>query len=162
MFEYFKLIGSGPNDLSAAIHGGLGIILLASFIWAVEAVLNKSPEAFKRLKIGSIVMAAASFLTIAYGNIIYIAYRAKDGVQPWLKANNIYWFHTLGMEFKEFAALFSFPLAIAIAYTLFTMSDDWFKSDWARKTVKISLFIAIFFTFSAFILGAAVTKAKAI
>jgi uncharacterized membrane protein required for colicin V production len=74
----------------------------------------------------------------------------------------MYYYHTLGMEFKEFAALFSFPLAIAIAYTVYTMSEDWFKSEWARKTVKIGLFLAVFFTFAAFILGAAVTKVKAV
>lgn len=162
MFEYFKLIGNGSNDLSAAIHGGIGFILLAAFIGAIEAVSNPSSAALKRLKIGSIVLTVASFLTIVYGNIIYIAYRAKDGVQPWFKANDMYYYHTLGMEFKEFAALFSFPLAIAIAYTVYTMSEDWFKSEWARKTVRISLFLGIFFTFAAFILGAAVTKAKAV
>ncbi|HBP63094.1 MAG TPA: hypothetical protein DD730_02205 [Desulfosporosinus sp.] len=162
MFDYFKLIGSGPNDLSAAIHGGLGIILLASFIWAAEAVLNKSPEAYKRLKIGTIVMSVSSFLTIVYGNIVYIPYRAANGAQPWLKAHDIYFYHTLGMEFKEFAALFSLPLAVAIMYSVIIMSEDWFKSDWARKTVKYGLYLAIFFTFAAFILGAAITKAKAV
>jgi len=162
MFDYLKLMGSGPNSFSTAIHGLFGFILLGAFIWAIEAVYNKSPEALGRLKTGSIVMAVSSFLCIAYGNLIYIAYRAKDGVQPWLKANNMYYYHTLGMELKEFIALFTFPLAVAIAYTVYTMSDDWFESKWARNTVRLALFAAIIYTFGSLGLGAMITKARSV
>jgi len=162
MLDYLKLIGSGPYDLSAALHGLFGFLLFGVFIWAVEAVNNKSPEAFERLKKGSIAMVIFSFLSIAYGNAIYIAYRAKDGVQPWLRANDMYHYHTLGMELKEFIALFTFPLAVVIAYVVFTMSEDWFESTWARNTVRIALYAAILYTFIALGLGAMITKAKAV
>jgi hypothetical protein len=162
MLDYLKLMGSGPNDLSAAIHGFLGFILFGAFVWAVEAVSNNSPAALLRLKKGSLVMVLSSFLCIAYGNVVYIAYRAKDGVQPWLKAQNIYYYHSLGMELKEFVALFTFPLAVAIAYTVYTMSEDWFASTWARNTVRVALFAAILYTFAALGLGAMITKAKAV
>jgi hypothetical protein len=162
MLEYLKLVGSGPNDLSAATHGFLGFILFGAFIWAIEAVNNQSPESLKRLKLGSIIMVISSFLCIAFGNVVYIAYRAKDGVQPWLQVHNIYYYHTLGMELKEFAALFTFPLAVAIAYTVHIMSDDWFESPWARNTVKVALYCAIIYTLVALGLGAMITKAKSV
>ena len=162
MLEYLKIIGSGPNDWNAAIHGFLGLVLFGSFVWGIEAVNNPSRQALKRLKLGSLIMVISSFLCIAYGNVVYIAYRAKDGVQPWLQAHNMYYYHTLGMELKEFAALFTFPLAVAIAYTVYTMSDRWFESPWARKVVKAALYFAIIYTVIALGLGAMITKAKSV
>lgn len=162
MLDYLKLVGSGPNDWAAEIHGLFGFILFGAFIWALEALYNKSPEALKRLKLGSIVMVLSSFLSIAFGNAIYIAYRAKEGVQPWFKAHDMYYYHTLGMEFKEFISLFTLPLSVAIAYTVYTMSEDWFESAWARNTVRIALYAAILYTFAALGLGAMITKAKSV
>lgn len=162
MLDYLKLVGSGPNDWNAAIHGLFGFLLFGVFIWAIEAVNNKSPEAFNRLKLGSLAMVILSFLAIAYGNIVYIAYRAQDGVQPWFRAHNMYYYQSLGMELKEFISLFTLPLAVAIAYTVYTMSEDWFESPWARNTVRIGLYAAVLYTFAVLGLGALITKAKSV
>lgn len=159
--SYFQLIGEGPYALPSALHGALGFILALALAFSLEAMLNLNSNSIKRLKVTTVVISVVSFLAIFYGNLVYIGYRAGGGVREFFLKNYPV-AHTYGMEFKEFIALFSLPLAVVSAYIVWTMGEDLIKNKWIRYTLAASLVLCFVYTVGAFGLAAAITKIKAV
>ncbi|SMB98169.1 hypothetical protein SAMN00808754_2169 [Thermanaeromonas toyohensis ToBE] len=156
-----QFIGTSPWHWKAAFHGLFAFILLISFVWSFEAIIGISPASIRRLKIGTIVMSAASFLTIVWGTWLYIGYRLPDNARAWLIKNAPY-VHKFGMEFKEFIALFSLPLAVTAAYIVWTMGEELIENKYARYALLVCVTLGFIYIAAAFGLGAAITKVKAV
>jgi len=159
--SYFQLIGEGPYALSSALHGAFGFLLALALAFSLEAVLNLNGGSIKRLRITTIVISVVSFLAIFYGNIVYIGYRSSGGVREYF-LKNYPAAHAYGMEFKEFIALFSLPMAVVAAYIVWTMREDLISNKWLRYTFITCLVLAFIYTVGAFGLAAAITKIKAV
>lgn len=155
------LIGQGFWHRLAAWHGLFAFILLVSFVWSFEAILNLNPASLRRLKIGTLLMPIVSFLTIFLGTWLYIGYRSPDNARAWL-LKNAPLVHKFGMEFKEFIAIFSLPLAVVAAYIVWTFGEDLIERRWARNAVFVCVLLAFLCTMTAFGLGALITKTKAV
>ncbi|MGI9861129.1 hypothetical protein SDD30_07055 [Moorella naiadis] len=156
-----QFLGPSPWGWIGAIHGLLGFILLVAFATSFEAIANLNPASIRRLRISTLVMSGVAFFTIIMGNWIYIGYRLPDNARAWLIKNAPY-VHKLGMEFKEFIALFSLPLAVTAAYIVWTMGEDLIENKYLRYALAICVTLAFLYTTVAFGLGAAITKVKAV
>lgn len=155
------MIGDGAYAMSAALHGAFGLLLVVAFAVSFESLLSLNGNSLRRLRVTTIAVSFISFITIVYGNILYIGYRSSGGVREYL-LNTLPVAHKYGMEFKEFIALFSLPLAVVAAYIVWTMGEDLIKNKWMRYTVMTCLAMAFLYTAGAFGLGAAITKIKSV
>lgn len=159
--SYFQLIGEGAYALPSALHGAFAFLLAIAIAVSFETLLNLNSNSLKRLRISTIAISVISFITIFYGNIVYIGYRSSGGVREYL-LQNLPAAHKYGMEFKEFIALFSLPLVVVAAYIVWTMGEDLIKNKWMRYTVMTCIGLAFLYTAGAFGLAAAITKIKAV
>lgn len=114
-----------------------------------------------QLEFGGVVNVFLAFLTILFGNRIYIYYRAAQGPRTYF-LENAPEIHKIFFEFKEFAALFTLPLAVAAAYLFLTYRDQLLRSKNLRILAAILLALTFFYFLVAFGLGAAITKLRAI
>ncbi len=114
-----------------------------------------------QLKFGGVVNALLAFLTILFGNRIYIFYRASQGPRTYF-LENAPEIHKIFFEFKEFAALFTLPLAVAAAYLFLVYRDQLLRSKNLRTLAAILLILTFSYFLVAFGLGAAITKLRAI
>lgn len=160
------LAGPSRYAIAGAIHGLSATLLfivsvvglyLGFRLWAGRI------RAFPDLQLVTTVIAATSFLTILFGNWIYIPYRAKvpDSPRSFFLANAPE-IHKIFFEFKEFAALFTLPLAVAATYILWRYGRQILDRTWTRTAVALLLALHFFYFSAAFGLGAAVTKLKSI
>src|SRR5438046_1768362 len=97
-------------------------------------------SAFADLQLLAVVMATMSFLAIVFGNWLYIFYRAKDAGSPrsYFMANAPE-IHKIFFEFKEFGALFTLPLTVVAAFTLWRYGSQVMERPWLRYTVAVVL-----------------------
>jgi hypothetical protein len=111
--------------------------------------------------VGSVVNATTAFLTVLSGNWIYIPYRAADGPRSYFlqHAPEI---HKVFFEFKEFAALFTVPLAVVAAYLLIRYGGVLYQRKGLSTIVAVLLTLVFFYFIVAFGLGAAVTKLRSV
>lgn len=105
------------------------------------------------------VNAFLAFLTILFGNRIYIFYRAQGGPRSHFM-ENMPEIHKIFFEFKEFAALFTLPLAVAAAFLFLVYRDQLLRSKGLRGITAALLALTFFYFLVAFGLGAAITKLK--
>jgi len=160
------------REFGALIHGmGFGALFLLAFSGALAGFYSLRPELItaagvteriKRLKVGVVAMAVASWGTVITGTyIIYPWYRAKlpDSPKSLLLANpdTADW-HEFGMEWKEHIAWISPMLATVAAFVVLYYGVDLIKNDRARK-IAMWLLVAAFVTAAvAGLLGALITK----
>lgn len=163
---FTTIVGRGKYDLAAAMHGLISLLYL--FVATIALYLGwklftERVKGVADLQLISAVMSALSLLAIVFGNWIYIPYRASNpsSAKSWLLANNPD-VHKIFFEFKEFTALFTFPLSVAAAYILWRYGNQVITRKWMRITVALILALGFFYLVVAFGLGAAVTKARAI
>lgn len=159
-----KLLGESAYSLRSAFHGLFaGIFMVTVTIGVYQAIRLWSGTGLniRELEIGSVVNAAACFLTILFGNWIYIPYRAPGGPRFHFleKAPEI---HKIFFEFKEFTALFTLPLAITAAYLICRYGERLSQNRVLRETVALLLVLTFFYFVVAFGLGAAITKLKSV
>lgn len=159
-----KLLGESDYGIRSAFHGLFaGIFMITSTIGLYQALrLWRGSELnISELEMGSVVNAAACFLAILFGNWLYIPYRAEGGPRTYF-LQNMPEIHKIFFEFKEFAALFTLPLAVAAAYIICRYSANLVPNRRLRETVALLLVLSFFYFILAFGLGAAVTKLKAV
>ncbi|MBI1800794.1 MAG: hypothetical protein HYR71_04110, partial [Chloroflexi bacterium] len=116
-------------------------------------------KAFHDLQLMSVVVSTLSFITIAFGNWIYIGYRSAGGARVYFLTHYPE-LHKVFFEFKEFVALFTFPLAVAATYILLRYGEQLLQRRWLKATVAVLLAMVFFFFVVAFSLGAAITRIK--
>jgi hypothetical protein len=156
------LLGEGGYAAIAAFHGlsaGVMMVVVTIGLYLAYQLFMGQIVNLRDLRLLSVVNATMAFITIVFGNWIYVGYRANDGVREWLLANNPE-AHKIFFEFKEYMALFTLPLAVLAAYLLLRYDMALFERRWLRATVAVVLALTFFYFTLAFGLGAAITKIR--
>lgn len=159
-----KLLGESIYGIRSAFHGlfaGIFMITVTIGLYQAFRLWARVPLNIKELEIGSLLNAAACFLTIVFGNWVYIPYRAPGGPKSHF-LQNVSEIHKVFFEFKEFAALFTFPLTIAAAYLICRYGERLNSNRQLREMTALLLVLAFFYFVVAFGLGAAITKLKSV
>ena len=156
------LLGENEYALEGALHGvSAGLFMVTATIGLFQAyrLLTGTIQHSAQLEFGGVVNAFLAFLTILFGNRIYIFYRAQGGPRTYFmeQAPEI---HKIFFEFKEFVALFTLPLAVVSAFLFLVYRDQLLKSRGLRNIATIMLVLTFFYFLVAFGLGAAITKLK--
>jgi len=159
-----QLLGESDYRLRGAFHGLFAMIfMITSTIGLYQALRlwRGSAVDIAELEIGSVVNAAACFLTIIFGNWVYIPYRMQGGPRSHFleTAPEI---HKIFFEFKEFMALFTLPLTVVAAYIICFYGAKLIPNRVLRATVALTLVLSFFYFVVAFGLGAAITKLKSV
>lgn len=163
---FATLLGPSAYALGAAIHGLTALILLVNVtigLYLGWRLFMGRIEAFPDLQIVTTVMATLSFVTIASGNWISVAYRADTPDSP-----RAYFLatmpdvHNVFFKFKEVTALFTLPLSVAAAFIAWHYGREIVAPGWTRRTMAILIALCFFYFLMVFGLGAAVTKLKAL
>lgn len=158
------LVGDTQWKLISAFHGmSATIFLLGSTIavylaWRLYIGEIKAFKDLKWLAAFSTIMSAA---TIAFGTWIYIAYRAPGGPRSFF-LGNMPEIHAIFFEFKEFIALFTFPMFLTATYILWRYGEPLVNHREARAVPSIMLLLGWTFLVIAYVLGAAITKLRGV
>ena len=163
---FATLIGPSAYALSGALHGMFAFLLMVVVtigLYVAWSLFVGRLKAFSDLQLITTVMATLAFLTIVFGNWVYIAYRANTPDSPrsyfLAKMPDV---HKVFFEFKEYVALFTLPLSVAAAYIVWRYGKQILERDWTRTAVAILVALHFFYFVMAFGLGAAFTKLKAV
>jgi cytochrome bd-type quinol oxidase subunit 1 len=159
-----ELLGESAYRVRSAFHGLFaGIFMVTMTIGLYEAFRLWSGKEIRirELEIGSVVNAVVCFLTIVFGNWIYIPYRAASGPRTHFLATSPE-IHKIFFEFKEFTALFTLPLVVTAAYLIFRYGEKLNFNKPLREMTALVLVLAFFYFVVAFGLGAAITKLKSV
>ncbi len=157
-----NLLLSTKWSVIGEIHGISAVVILISIAVALyqsSRLLIGEDYAYRDLRFASAVTALMAFITIAFGNWIYMGYRAPGSVQEFF-LQNAPELHGVFFEFKAGIALFTFPLAVAATFILYRYGPQIRENYWLRTVVFMLLAFAFIFFLIAFGLGAAVTKIK--
>lgn len=173
--EFWTLVhgmGFGALYLLAFAGGLAGLYSLRTQFVTPEGI----SERVKRLRWGTIIMAACVWLTVIVGTyIVYPWYRAKPPEAVVLTSQTQelaqfprYWllaaeetagYHEFGMEWKEHVAWISPLIATVVAFGIFNYGAELARRPRARN-ILITLFILAFAVAGiAGVLGALITKA---
>lgn len=156
------LLGESSYAVISAFHGlsaGVMMVVVTIGLYLGYQLFEGQLVNLRDLKLLSVVNATMAFITILFGNWIYIGYRSKGGVREWLLANNPE-AHKIFFEFKEYMALFTLPLAVLAAYLLYRYDMGLLERRWLRVVVAVALALTFFYFTVAFGLGAAITKIR--
>ena len=159
-----RLLGNSRYALEGALHGvAAGLFMITATIGLFQAyrLLTGTIQHSGQLEFGSLFNALLAFLTIFFGNRIYIFYRAAQGPRTYF-LENAPEIHKIFFEFKEFAALFTLPLAVAAAALFLIYRDQLLRSTALRNLAALLLALTFFYLIVAFGLGAAITKLRAL
>ena len=158
------LLGDQVAAIRGAIHGtAAGLFMVTSTIGVFQAYRIATGKAanIAELQIGSVVNAMMAILTVISGNWVYIPYRAPMGPRShFLEVAPAV--HNVFFEFKEFAALFTVPLAVVAAYLLVRYGRQLYRYRGLSTTVAVMLLLVFFYFTVAFGLGAAITRLKSV
>lgn len=159
-----QLLGQSEYSIRSAFHGLLaGIFMVTVTIGVYQAFRLWSGVQInmRELELGCVVNTAACFLTILFGNWLYIPYRAQGGPRSHF-LETVPEIHKIFFEFKEFTALFTLPLLVAATYIIWRYGDRLNSNPRLRATVALLLTLGFFYFVVAFGLGAAITKLKSV
>jgi len=154
------LVGDTQWHYISAFHGlGATMFLLGATIavylsWRLFIGEIKAFDDLKWLTTFSAVMAA---VTIAFGNWIYIAYRAPGGPRSYF-LETLPEIHAVFFEFKEFIALFTLPTMVASTFLIWKYGPALKGNPELRAAASITFLLGWAFLLLAYILGAAITK----
>ena len=158
------LLGPSQQAIRGALHGtAAGLFMVTSTVGLFQAYRIFAGRVWNlaEIQLGSVINAALALLTIISGNWLYIPYRAPEGPRSHFLqvAPEV---HKVFFEFKEFAALFTFPLAVAAAYLLVRYGRELHERRGLSSVVAALLILVFFYFVVTFGLGAAITKLKAV
>ncbi len=156
------LLGESRYALEGALHGvAAGLFMVTATIGLFQAyrLLTGSILHMAQLEFGGVINAFLAFLTILFGNRIYIFYRASAGPRTYF-LENMPAIHKIFFEFKEFAALFTLPLSVAVAFLFLVYREQILRSKGLRSLAAVLLALNFFYFIVAFCLGAAITKLR--
>ena len=159
-----KLLGPGAGAVPAALHGMMAFLYLfvgTIGLYLAWRLMTGHIRAFADLQLLAVVAATFSFLTVCFGNWLYIYYRAPvpDSPRSYF-VKNMPPVHGIFFEFKEFTALFTLPLTVCAAFILWRYGLQVLERRWLRYAVAVCLALSFFYLVVAFGLGAAVTKLR--
>ncbi len=158
------LLGESRYAMEGALHGvAAGLFMVTATIGLFQGyrLVTGTIQHSAQLVAGSVLNAFLAFLTILFGNRIYIFYRSAQGPRTYF-LENAPEIHKIFFEFKEFSALFTLPLAVTAAFLFLTYRDRLLGSRGLRNLAALLLLLTFFYFLVAFGLGAAITKLRAI
>jgi len=154
------LLGDSSWAVISVFHGlGATAFLLAATIATYLAwrLYIGEIRAFKDLKWLAAFSTFMSGVTIAFGNWIYIGYRAPGGPRAFFLAN-MPEIHAVFFEFKEFIALFTLPMMAVATFMLWRYGEGIVKDKELRAVASIPVLLGWVYLLLAYVLGAAITK----
>lgn len=159
-----ELLGESAEAVRGALHGttaGLFMVTATVGLFQGYRLFAGHARSVAELQVGSVVNTTLAFLTILLGNWVYIPYRAPGGPRSYFleHAPEV---HKVFFEFKEFAALFTLPLAAAASFILIYYAGTAIRRRDLSTLVAVLLALVFFYFLVAFGLGAAVTKLKSV
>jgi len=158
------LVGDTQWHYVSAFHGlGATVFLLGSTIAVYLAwrLYTGQLTAFRDLKWLTAFSAFMSSVTIAFGNWIYIAYRAAGGPRSYF-LGTLPEIHEIFFEFKEFIALFTLPMMLAATFLLWRYGPGIVKHKELRAAASLSVLLGWVYMILAYVLGAAITKLRGV
>lgn len=159
-----KLLGDSRYAIPSALHGISSLVyVIVGTVLAYLAYLLYTDrlERYHDLKVLSALAALFSFVTIVFGNWIYIYYRATGGPRGYFLENEPA-LHEVFFEFKEFVALLTLPLSVAAATIIAREGEHLRSRPLTRQVVAVLLLLSWVFLMLAFGLGAAITKIRGV
>ena len=161
---FAQLMGPSQEAIRGALHGTAAMLFMVTAtvgLFQAYRILGGRAWNVAELQLGSVANAMLALLTIISGNWVYIPYRSPAGPRNYFLqiAPDV---HKVFFEFKEFAALFTFPLAATAAYLLVRYGGDLYRRRGLSTIVAGLLVLVFFYLVVAFGLGAAITKVRAI
>lgn len=162
------MLGDGARAVTGALHGlGAGVLMVGLMVGLTIGLfqaykLHRGRElSVGTMQIGSLFTTVAALATIVYGNWLYIAYRATNGPRSYFLENmpNV---HEVFFEFKEFAALYTLPLAVAATFMVWYYGDQLRGRRAIRTLVAVTLVLAFAYFAVAYGLGAGITALRAV
>lgn len=156
------LLGESRYALEGALHGvAASLFMVTATIGLFQGyrLLTGTIQHPAQLAFGSAINACLAFLTILFGNRIYIFYRAQGGPRSYFLENRPE-IHKVFFEFKEFVALFTLPLAVTTAFLFWVYREQLLRSRGLRTIAALLLALTFFYFLIAFGLGAAITKLR--
>lgn len=155
-----NLVGPGGNKWPGVLHG-LGSTLTLIFglqaLHQIYPLLRGKEGSAEKLERTLWMLNGLVLLAIIFGNWLYIAYRAPDGLQQWELFYNPS-MHLVAMEFKEFVALFALPMGVSAAFILRRFRDAMHLDHAISGAVAILVSLTWFCLLIGFVLGIAITK----
>ncbi len=161
---WIALMGESTFSSIATLHGivaTLGVIVGSATGYLGWRLLLGHLKAYKDLRILATLSTILAFLAIFFGNWIYMAYRGPGGPREYF-INQFPAIHEIFFEFKEHVALFSLPIAVAATFILWKYKDSLHLDKNLRNSIGVMIAVAWTILMIAFVLGAAITKLKAV
>lgn len=154
------LLGESSWSIVSAFHGIAATVFLLGMtiaLYLAWRLYTGEIKAFRDLKYITALSAVLSGFTIVFGNWIYIAYRAPGGPREQFLAT-IPEIHQIFFEFKEFMALFTFPLIVAATFAIWYYGKELVDHRFLRAGVAATIGLSWTYMMIAYVLGAAITK----
>ncbi len=154
------LLGDSQWSVISVFHGlGATAFLLGATISVYLAwrLYIGEIRAFKDLKWLAAFSTVMSVVTITFGNWIYIGYRASGGPRAFFLAN-MPAIHQVFFEFKEFIALFTFPMMLVGTFLLWKYGEEIVRDQELRAAASLPILLGWVYLILAYVLGAAITK----
>lgn len=136
------------------LHMAFGVIIAHAFAGGLVTLLARRPTRWGEIvRIAAATsMAVVSWLTVLSGTwMVYPGYRAgaaegaplADYPKQWLQANDLYFWHEIGMEWKEHIGWITPLAATAVAYLVYRHGELVRRDARLRVAVR-TLFIVAF------------------
>jgi len=142
-----KLLGESLYSIRSAFHGlfaGIFMITITIGLYQAFRLWKGGAINIHELEIGSVTSAVACFLTILFGNWVYIPYRAAGGPKLHFLQTTPE-IHKIFFEFKEFTALLTLPLLVCAAYIICRYGERLVSNRCLREMVALLLVLAFFY-----------------
>jgi hypothetical protein len=159
-----QLLGAGHFAWAHALHAIMAFVfVVVSSVGLYQAALLYAgrPRPLAEVTWVTNAIVAFSAFTIAFGNWLYVGYRAKDAESPKsFFLANLPDIHNIFFDYKEHTALFCLPLACAAAFILWRYRQQALDRPSLRNAVASLIVLNFVYFVIAFGLGAAITKLK--
>ena len=157
-----RLLDGSVYSIRSAFHGLFASIFMVTVtigLYQAFRLWSGTHINIREFEIGSIVNAFVCFLTILFGNLVYIPYQTIGGHPPhFLKT--VPDVHKIFFEFKQYTGLFPLPLAVAAAYLICRYGARLNLNRQLREMVALLLVLTFFYFLVAFGLGEGITKLR--
>jgi hypothetical protein len=158
------LLGPSSWAIVSTLHGTLatlGVLVVTVAAYLGWKLFNGQLKGNSDLRIVSALSALVAAATIIFGNWIYIGYRGPGGPRAFFLQSSP-GVHNVFFEFKEHFALFTLPLSVGAAYTVWTYRDTLSQDKPLRTTVALLLMTTWAIFIVSFVLGAAITRLRSV
>jgi hypothetical protein len=173
MFMFLPLVNllhPSPWQRSfGVLHGAASMLTTIVVAYAGHLafpLLRGSAKVLPAMRTLSFWSSIITFLGIASGNFAYMRYRADisyGGARAWLKENSPLTQYIF-MEYHEFTVLFTLPLSVACAWTLWNYGDAILekKNRPVLTATCVGMMATMFFAMGGFVSGLAIAKVRAL